>query len=114
MEKDSRRKCTFNILGRIEDEKKKRGWSDYQLSVQSGVSQAILTTWKKKSLTPSLASIEQICDAFGITLSQFFNEGETVRVLSNEEAQLVDLWEKTSMKQKETILQMMDAFVHNK
>ena len=49
---------------------------------------------KKKSPT-HVASIEKICSGFGITLSQFFQEEDSV-YLTKEQKKLLDLWAKLS------------------
>ena len=64
-----------DILGIIKTQREARGWSEYQLAERSGLPQSTIPSWYKKDMTPSFASLEKICDAFGITLSQFFADG---------------------------------------
>lgn len=71
MEK-KRKQAEFNILAKIQAERDLRGWSEYTLSKNSGIPQTTISTWYRNNLQPNLASIEKICAAFNMTLSQFF------------------------------------------
>lgn len=67
------------VLERILQEREQRGWTEYWLAEQSGLPQSTISSWYCKGAMPSLASLQKICKAFGITLSQLFaEEGEAV------------------------------------
>ena len=85
-----REKPTFDILGRIEKERAARNWSEYALAENSGLTQSTISTWRRRNLQPNVASIEKICSGFGITLSQFFQEEDSV-YLTKEQKKLLDL-----------------------
>lgn len=104
---ESRKTASFSVLKKIETEKAKRGWSDYQLAQNADINQSILSTWKQRNIEPSLASIEQICKAFGISLSEFFaEEGEKV-VLSPEQKEALGLWDSFSPDQRKAFVDLM-------
>ena len=86
-----REKPSFDILGRIEQERLARGWSEYTLAENSGLTQSTISTWRRRNLQPSVASLEKICSGLGITLAQFFQENPGVS-LSAEQAELLSLW----------------------
>ena len=79
-----------DILGIIKTQREARGWSEYQLAERSGLPQSTISSWYKKDMTPSFASLEKICDAFGITLSQFFADGEESVVLTPSQHKMLD------------------------
>ena len=97
-----REKPTFDILGRIEKERAARNWSEYALAENSGLTQSTISTWRRRNLQPNVASIEKICSGFGITLSQFFQEEDSV-YLTKEQKKLLDLWAKLSPVQREAV-----------
>ena len=66
-------KHMINVLDRITYFKNQRNWSEYQLAEKSGLTQSTISTWYRKNIIPSLPSLEKICKAFDITLSQFFS-----------------------------------------
>ena len=65
-----------DILSMIRQNREARGWTEYQLAERLGLPQSTISSWYKKGMTPSFSSLEKICDAFGLTLSQFFADGQ--------------------------------------
>ena len=55
-------------------------WSEYRLAIESGLSQSTVANIFNRNTTPSVATLEMICNGFGITLAQFFAEGSMVGV----------------------------------
>ena len=70
-----REKPTFDILGRIERERLSRGWSEYALAENSGLTQSTISTWRRRNLQPNVASLEKICSGLGISLSPVLSGG---------------------------------------
>lgn len=62
-----------NVLERITFYRTQKGWSEYQLAEHSGLTQSTISSWYRKNMLPTIPSLEKICAAFGITLSQFFS-----------------------------------------
>lgn len=62
----------MDILKRIVDLRTERNWTEYQLAERSGLTQSTISSWYRKNMLPTIPSLSKICDAFGITLSQFF------------------------------------------
>lgn len=62
----------MDILKKILKLREERGWSEYKLAEKSGITQSTISTWYRKNMLPSISSLESICNAFNITLSQFF------------------------------------------
>lgn len=78
------------ILKRIDELMKEKGITNYQLKENADISSTIYQ-WRKnakrdESRTPSLRSIEKICDYFGVSLSYFFsfNEGQQKDIKDKE------------------------------
>ena len=85
-----------------------KGWSAYRLSKECGLSANTILTMLKRNSVPSITTLEAICKAFGITLSEFFAEGELIEV-SDDTRELLEYWSTLSHKQKESLL----AFIKN-
>ena len=86
-----------------------RGWTEYRLSKQSGLSESTLGNIFRRNTMPSLSTLEAICSGFGITLSQFFCEGEMVE-LSDDLKELFDNWISLTPEQKNALLQLIKTF----
>lgn len=74
----------INVLERITYYRKLKNWTEYQLAEESGLTQSTISTWYRKDMLPTIPSLAKICNAFGITLSQFFS-------VDNEQFELTDL-----------------------
>ena len=59
---------------------KERGWTEYRLSKNCGLSESTIANIFRRNTVPSIATLETICDGFGITMSQFFAEDEMVEL----------------------------------
>lgn len=105
-----REKSEFDILKKIEEERLKRNWSEYTLAKNSGITQSTISTWYRKSLQPSIASLEKICKGFGISLSEFFKDDQNNTNLTPSQIEMISLWESLSPNQREKIIMLIKAF----
>ena len=80
----------FDVLERITQLREQRGWSEYELSVRSDLTQSTISTWYRKHQIPTVYSLEKICKGFGMTLSQFFWDEEESFLISPEQKALLD------------------------
>ena len=80
----------MDILKRIVDLRKERNWTEYQLAEHSGLTQSTISSWYRKNMLPSIPSLEKICLAFGITMSQFFACEEDEFTLTPRQRKLLD------------------------
>ncbi len=96
---------TNERLRKILDE---RGWTYYRLSKSSGLSESTVTNIFKRNTVPSIPTLELICKGFGITLSQFFADGDMVE-LTPDLKQIFDGWSNLTPRQKQAVMQMIDA-----
>lgn len=83
-----------------------RGWTKYRLSKECGLSESTLANIFRRNVEPSIATLEAICRGFGITLSQFFADGDMVE-LSPELKELFDEWVSLTPEQKASLLQLL-------
>ena len=98
----------MNTHDRLRKLMKERGWTEYRLSKECGLSESTLANIFRRNTVPSITTLETICDAFGITLSQFFAEGEMVE-LTPELKVLFENWVSLTPDQKEAVLHMIQA-----
>ncbi|MDO4266630.1 MAG: helix-turn-helix domain-containing protein [Eubacteriales bacterium] len=106
-----REKAKFDILDKIMKERKTRNWTEYTLSQRAGLPQSTISTWYRKDLQPSVASIEKVCGALDISLSQFFADyqDDGTVVLNDEQKELLTVWDRLSGEQRSSVLQMLEA-----
>ena len=99
----------MDILKRIKELMKERGWSEYRLRIESGLPQSTLNNMFARETTPSIYTLEPICKAFGMTLSQFFG-GTDAFYLNEEEKELFASWIRLTDEQKILVMDMMRNF----
>jgi transcriptional regulator with XRE-family HTH domain len=98
-----------NVLHRLIELQNQRGWSDYKIAKEAGLSPNTVSNIYRRNNTPSLTTLEALCKAFGITMSQFFAEDEMVE-LSPELRNLFEKWTALSVEQKNAIWQVMNTY----
>lgn len=77
----------------------RRGWTEYRLVKESHLPASTIANIYHRSTVPSISTLEAICDALGITLSQFFSDDEMV-ALSTDQKELLDQWSRLSKEQR--------------
>ena len=87
------------IPDRIAGLSEKRGYTKYRLSQITGMTQTALG----KSI-PTIPTLERICDAFNITLAQFFSEDGSRLDLTDEQSEILEVWDGLDVKEKEILL----------
>ena len=88
-----------------------RGWTEYRLSKNCGLSESTIANIFRRNTVPSISTLETICSGFGITMSQFFAEGEMVEI-TPELKELFDNWVNLTPNQKSAVIQMLKAMNH--
>ena len=98
----------MNTHERLQQLMDERGWSMYRLSKESGLSESTIRNLFKRNTSPSIETLEMVCNGFGITLSQFFAEGEMVE-MTPELKEIFNEWRFLTQEQKQAIKQMLHA-----
>lgn len=97
-----------DILAVITANREARGWTEYQLAEQSGLPQSTISSWYQKNMVPTIPSLEKICGAFHITLSQLFAEQGTPVSLTESQTELLARWAKLDDRQQTVIFELLD------
>lgn len=90
-----------------------RGWTEYRLAKNCGLSESTIANIYRRNTVPSLATLEAICKGFGITMAQFFAEGEMVEI-NPELKELFEKWVNLTPEQKKAANQMLKAMNKDK
>lgn len=98
----------MNVLERINELRNKRGWSVNELAKKSGLNQSTLSSLYQKNNNPSITTLESLCKAFGMTMSQFFAGESDCIDLTDQQRQLLDRWNTLTEEQKDTLLHFLN------
>ncbi len=97
----------MNTNERIVALMRERGWTEYRLAKESGLSQSTIANLFQRNTVPSISTLESICAGFGITLAQFFSEGCLVE-LTDEQVEFFEKWKYLTPEQKELIFKVIE------
>lgn len=97
----------MDINKKIEKLRFQRGWSLYELAQEAGITQSTLSSMLKRGNPPRIDTLVSICDAFGITLSQFFMEDEEQEVLSRSEKELISSFRRLSPEKQRALIELI-------
>lgn len=102
---------TMDTNQRIRQLMKERGLTEYRLALDSGLSKSTVSALLHRNTTPSVPTIEAVCNALGITVSQFFaEEGDSLPV-NEEQRLLLQRYAQLTETQKRIIQQTMLEFL---
>lgn len=95
-------------IERIDQLMQERGWSNYRLCLESGLSTSTIANIHRRNTVPSIPTLEAICNAFGITLSQFFQEESCFVALTEEQKNFFDKWVTLTSNQKKLLAELVN------
>ncbi len=98
----------MNVTDKIKQLSKDRGWSEYRLVKESGLATSTIANIYHRNTIPSIPTLEVLCNTFGITLAQFFSDGEKIS-LTPEQNQLLEHWAKLSEEQRKILVKLMET-----
>ena len=100
----------MNVLDKIVQLREARKWSEYLLAEKSGLTQSTISSWYRKNMLPTIPSLQKICDAFDITLSQFFmEENEMGHSLTENQQKLLQAATKLNKEQYDTLIKFIET-----
>lgn len=102
----------MNIHAKLWQLLEERGWTEYRLAKKCGLGQSTIGNIYRRNTTPEISTLETICKTFGITMSQFFAEGDMVE-MNPELKELFDAWVYLTPAQKQAALQMLKAMAYD-
>ena len=100
----------MNVLKRINELRIERGWSVYRMALEAELPQSTIINMFNRETLPSITTLESICKAFGITLSEFFeaeNDSESL-----DKKKFSKLYESLSPATRQAIYQLMETIAN--
>jgi transcriptional regulator with XRE-family HTH domain len=94
----------MDVLERIKELRDERGWSNYRLAKAANFSENTLNNLFRRNNVPTIPTLEAICAGLGITLSQFFAEGDEPVALNDKQREMLMTWDSLTGDQKESLL----------
>jgi len=95
------------VLDRIKQLRDDRGWSNYKLAKEAGIYEGSLNNLFRLNNQPTIPTLEAICAGLGISLCQFFAEGNEAVVLNDEQIEMLNVWNTLTKEQKTALLELL-------
>lgn len=92
----------MDVLARIDELRKEKGWSVNYLALEAGLTQSTLNNLYSRKTEPKISTLRAICEALGISLSDFFKEE------SSSDDELVRKVKALSEENKAALLQLIN------
>lgn len=73
-----------------------------------GISQSAFSKMARQQSSLSIETIHRICDALGISMSQFFAESNAYPDLTPQQIELLDCWGRLNKEKREYALLMIE------
>lgn len=98
----------MDVIKRVDDLCKLHNMSKYRLSQITGISQSAFSKLSKQQSSLSVDTIQRICNAFGISMAQFFKDSDSYPDLTQQQLTLLSYWDKLTKEKKEYALIMIE------
>ena len=85
------------------------GTSISKIAKEAGLSPNTVSNIYRRGNTPSMVTLEALCKAFGMTMAQFFAEGDVIEI-TPELRELFDKWTALTPEQKAAIWQIIKTY----
>lgn len=100
----------MDTLERIKFLLHERGWSVYRLAQASDINPSTLSNLFARNNVPTIPTLERICEALDITLSEFFAENSTLPSEKRLDDRMEKKWASLTPAQKQLLLELIDQF----
>ena len=89
-----------DVIQHIEELRKERGWSYYRLAKEAELSMSTLSNMTARTNIPTIPTLQKMCNAFGITLSDFFADEIKELHLTEQQQQLLESYGRLAPEDK--------------
>ena len=93
----------MGVIDKIERMREERGWTKYRLAEEANLTYSSLMSMYSRNTPPKLDILEMICMAFGISLAQFFADGNVAEILSPDEKELIRKYRRLTDEKKQAV-----------
>ena len=99
----------MDVLEKIKRLQREKGLSMAQLAKEANITPSTLSTLFQRNNQPTIPTLQAICKAFGITISQFFADSNIPYDLTLEQACLLENWNRLNEEQKTAVLMLLKS-----
>ncbi len=99
---------------KIDELRKARGWSQSKLARELGISETAVYNWYNDSNSmPTVWTLQDACDLFGITMVDLFADAETDKLTPNE-IHFLEMFRQLPPARQESVLAVIRSLTDEK
>lgn len=88
-----------------------RNWSYYRLSKEADIPYSTLNNLINRTNIPTIPTLQKLCDGFGITLADFFQENTESTRLTQSQEEVVAMYNRLDHQKKEVLKAYMKGLL---
>ena len=106
----------MDIVEKIKKIMKDRNISEYRLAQESNVPQSTLSSVFRRRSSISIPTLQDLCDYFDISMSQFFfdPEQETLYPVTGNQQEMLEKWLTLTPEQQQIVMDLIRYMNDNK
>ncbi len=97
------------IYAKVDALRLEKGWTIYELAKKSGVAPTTIYNWRDRLSSPTLSLLDAVCSAFEISVIDFLLDEDELMTLTEEQKEVMRLWNTLSSDQKKSIVSLMKS-----
>ena len=97
----------MDIGKRLQDIRQKKQISVYRLSQDTGISTSHINSIERGEKHPSVETLCRLIKPLGISMSEFFNEENTIAYLNDDEKEIVEFYRTMPNDSADALLQLV-------
>ena len=97
------------IYNKVDTLRLQKGWTIYELAKKAGVAPTTIYNWRDRLSSPTLSLLEAVCSAFEISVIDFLLNEDELMALTEEQQEVIRLWNTLSSEQKKSIINLMKS-----
>ncbi|MCM1440163.1 MAG: helix-turn-helix transcriptional regulator [Roseburia sp.] len=101
------------IYKKVDALRLEKGWTIYGLAKQAGTSPTTLYNWRDRGSSPTLALLDAISSALEISVLSLLINEDDLAALTEEQKEVISLWNSLSKEQKQSIKSIMVTIKRN-
>lgn len=97
------------IYKKVDSLRLEKGWTIYELAKKAGVAPTTIYNWRDRLSSPTLSLLDAVCSAFEITVIDFLLNEDELTSLTEEQKEVMRLWNTLSSEKKKSIINLMKS-----
>ena len=90
---------------------KERSWTYYRLAKEADIPYSTLNNMVNRTNIPTIPTLQKLCDAFGITLADFFLDEPDALQLTEGQQEIITLYNNLSLEKKKILKAYMKGLL---